>query len=65
MSTLVENPFKSDPSALNINGPITSLQFSDENETMLPVKNLPPGREIEFFVTRDIPPVKVYNTLFV
>ena len=64
MSTLAENPFKSDPSALNINGPITSLQFTDEDEKILPVENLPSGGEIEFFVPQTIPPLKVIKILY-
>ena len=64
MSTLADNPFKSDPSALNINGPITSLEFTDEDEKTLPVNNLPPGGEIEFFVPQAIPPVKVRGLLY-
>ena len=64
MSTLAENPFKSDPSALNINGPITSLQFTDEDEKILPVENLPSGGEIEFFVPQTMPPLKVIKIIY-
>ena len=59
MSTLVENPFKSDISALHIHAPTTNLEFTDESENVLSVNNLPFGREIEIFVPQSVPPVTV------
>lgn len=50
MSTLIQNPFSWHSSSFDVSAPITSFSFSTENNTGVPVEDLPEDKEIEMFI---------------
>uniref|UniRef100_A0A7M5V0L4 Polycystic kidney disease protein 1-like 2 n=3 Tax=Clytia hemisphaerica TaxID=252671 RepID=A0A7M5V0L4_9CNID len=59
MCTLTTNPFTNGATAKHVNAPVINLEFTTNNDDIIPVKDLPIGNEIEFFVPQITPPTTV------